>query len=215
MASFDYDLIVVGAGSAGSVVAARASEDPRIRVLLIESGPDYPNLEALPEDLRNANHNSFFDHDWGLRYQPSHDEPRLARSRAAASPAAPPPSTPPSPSAACRPTTTSGRRSATRSGAGRRCCPRSSASRTDLDFGETADPRRLRPAADPPPPARRARAVPGGVPRCLRRARLPAVPRPQRSRRHRLRAAPDEQARHAAHQHRHRLPRARRARGPI
>ena len=71
MASFDYDLIVVGAGSGGSVVAARVSEDPRIRVLLIESGPDYPNLEALPEDLRNGNHNSFFDHDWRLSYQPT------------------------------------------------------------------------------------------------------------------------------------------------
>lgn len=69
--SRDYDLIVVGAGSGGSVVAARASEDPRIRVLLVESGPDYPNIEGLPEDLRNVNHGSLFDHDWGLRYTPS------------------------------------------------------------------------------------------------------------------------------------------------
>lgn len=71
MTSFDYDLIVVGAGAGGAVVAARASEDPRIRVLLVESGPDYPNVEALPEDLRNVNHGSFFDHDWGLRYTPT------------------------------------------------------------------------------------------------------------------------------------------------
>ena len=71
MTSYDYDLIVVGAGAGGAVVAARASEDPRIRVLLIESGPDYPNVEALPEDLRNVNHGSFFDHDWGLRYTPT------------------------------------------------------------------------------------------------------------------------------------------------
>jgi choline dehydrogenase len=67
----DYDLIVVGAGSAGSVIAARVTEDPSIRVLLIESGPDYPNLEALPKDLRNVNHASFVDHDWKLQYQPS------------------------------------------------------------------------------------------------------------------------------------------------
>jgi choline dehydrogenase len=66
-----YDLIVAGAGSGGSVVAARVSEDPNIRVLLIESGPDYPNPESLPEDLRNVNHASFNDHDWGLTYTPS------------------------------------------------------------------------------------------------------------------------------------------------
>lgn len=67
----EYDLIVCGAGAGGAVVAARASEDPAVRVLLIEAGPDYPNLEALPEDLRNVNHGSFFDHDWKLRYTPS------------------------------------------------------------------------------------------------------------------------------------------------
>ena len=67
----DYDLIVVGAGAGGSVVAARASEDPAVRVLLLEAGPDYPNVEALPEDLRDGRRGSFRDHDWRLTYTPS------------------------------------------------------------------------------------------------------------------------------------------------
>jgi len=66
-----YDIVIVGAGSAGSVIAARASEDPNRSVLLIEAGPDYPLLARTPDDLVNAHHNSTEDHDWHFAYQPT------------------------------------------------------------------------------------------------------------------------------------------------
>jgi choline dehydrogenase len=63
-AAIETDIAVVGGGAAGCVLAARLSERPGLRVTLIEAGPNYPDPEALPAELRSG-WRSAGTHDWG------------------------------------------------------------------------------------------------------------------------------------------------------
>ena len=48
----DTDVVIVGGGAAGCVLAGRLAANPQISVLLLEAGPDYPDPAHIPDEIK-------------------------------------------------------------------------------------------------------------------------------------------------------------------
>ena len=70
-----YDYVIVGGGSAGAILATRLSENSAISILLLEAGPDYPDIDSLPDEVRTGLSTGADiitkDHNWRFWGNPS------------------------------------------------------------------------------------------------------------------------------------------------
>ncbi|CAH1641768.1 unnamed protein product [Spodoptera littoralis] len=79
--SDQYDFIVVGAGSAGCVIANRLSEVKQWKILLIEAGPEEPEVTSVPSFAPVLGRSSI---DWNYRTQPEEMTCRAQRGQTCA-----------------------------------------------------------------------------------------------------------------------------------
>jgi choline dehydrogenase len=74
------DVLIVGGGSAGAVLAARLSENVARSVVLLEAGPAY-GLDTYPASLLNADVVADPAHDWGYTSRGNAGNPKIPTPR--------------------------------------------------------------------------------------------------------------------------------------